>query len=117
MGVKKEAKLDEAQIEELAAIGCTDDEIARIAGVSEATLKNRFREALSNGRARLKASIRRHQLRRAEEGSDTMLIWLGKVVLRQRPPDEREGREEVRIVIKDEDAKPSRGDERDDASR
>ena len=39
---------------------------------------------LKEGRAAFKAEIRGMQRRRCLDGSDTMLIWLGKVVLHQR---------------------------------
>jgi len=84
-------RLTADQIEELAAIGCTDDEIARVAGVSEATLCRHFDAHLKKGRADLKIRLRRRQIQRAEEGSDTMLIWLGKVYLGQRDRTEISG--------------------------
>ncbi len=76
-------KLDLDQVEKLARIGCTDQEIALLAGISESTLRRRCREALSRGRAALAKSLRRKQLELARKGSVPMLIWLGKQYLGQ----------------------------------
>lgn len=81
---QKTATLTEAQIEALAANGSSDDEIAALAGIDEATLKRSFAPQLKKGRGALRIRIRKKQLQRADEGSDTMLIWLGKVYLGQR---------------------------------
>ena len=72
------------KIKQLASIGCTDEEISLIAGMSEATLQTRYQALLKEGRAAFKAEIRGMQRRRCLDGSDTMLIWLGKVVLHQK---------------------------------
>lgn len=84
-------KLTTKQVEELAALGCTDAEIAVLARVSEATLKRRFEPQLRTGRAQLRQSLRRAQVKRALDGSDTMLIWLGKQYLEQRDKQEISG--------------------------
>ena len=80
---RKQAALDEAQVEYLASIGCSDAEIAIAARVSEASLKRHYAPLLKKGRVTLKISLRRAQLERAMAGSDTMLIWLGKNILGQ----------------------------------
>lgn len=80
----KQPALTEEQITELAALGCTDSEIATLARLGERTLQDRFRTPLNQGRARLRESLRRKQVDRALNGSDTMLIWLGKQYLDQR---------------------------------
>lgn len=81
---QKTATLTEGQIEKLAAMGCSDDEIAVLTNLSETELKRSFGPQLKNGRANLHIRVRKKQLQRADEGSDTMLIWLGKVYLGQR---------------------------------
>lgn len=92
MGRPKAAvQLTEVQIQSLAAIGCTDNEIATLAGVSEPTLQRRFDTALKAGRASLRESLRKAQVQRALNGSDTMLIWLGKQYLGQRDKQEITG--------------------------
>lgn len=107
-------KLDVDQVEKLARIGCTDKEIALLAGISESTLRRRCREALSRGRASLAKSLRRKQLELARKGSVPMLIWLGKQYLGQTDRQEvveRGG--ESRIV---ERIVPADGGARSDAA-
>ena len=81
---QKTATLTAEQIEQLAATGCSDSEIAALAQLSESQLKRSFEPQLKNGRANLRLRVRRKQIERADQGSDTMLIWLGKVYLNQR---------------------------------
>lgn len=76
-------KIDPGQIQRMAACGCTDAEIAYILQISEAHLRRRYRQALDQGRARLRLSLRRKQLQLARKGSVPMLIWLGKQYLGQ----------------------------------
>jgi AraC-like DNA-binding protein len=65
-------------IRELAGIGCTDEEIARVMGVSSDTLARRYRDLIDTGRhGDFLVSLRRLQWQRAKEGSDQMLKWLG----------------------------------------
>jgi hypothetical protein len=71
------------KIKHLASFGCTDEEIASVCEVDVRTLQNRFGTLLKAGRDTFKTEIRQMQWKRMKEGSDTMLIWLGKVVLRQ----------------------------------
>jgi hypothetical protein len=68
---------------ELAAIGCTDREIARWFDVDENTLRYNFSDILEKGREDLKHSLRRAQLKLALSGNAVMLIWLGKNILGQ----------------------------------
>ena len=68
---------------ELAAIGCTDREIARWFDVDENTLRYNFSDILEKGREDLKHSLRRAQIRLALGGNAVMLIWLGKNLLGQ----------------------------------
>jgi hypothetical protein len=75
--------------EKLAQIGCTDEEIASIVGVSYEIFMRRKREPVTAerlGRARsmCKASLRRIQWKLAEAGNATMCVWLGKQLLGQR---------------------------------
>jgi hypothetical protein len=82
-------ELDPVQVERLAAILCTNEEIGAVLGVSVDTLARRkqddpeFVEALEIGKAIGRATLRRLQWQCANAGSDTMLIWLGKQTLGQ----------------------------------
>jgi hypothetical protein len=71
------------EVEDLAAIGCNNKEIATWFGVDDATLGYNFKHELEKGRANLKQSLRRAQLKLALTGNAVMLIWLGKNILGQ----------------------------------
>jgi AraC-like DNA-binding protein len=73
--------IDARQVEALASIMCTTEEIAAVVGCSKDTLERRFMAALENGRLRGKQSIRRKMYHLAMEGNTTMLIWLSKQYL------------------------------------
>lgn len=86
------------QVEALAAMGCTLEEIGRIVGVSPRTLirwqkEETFRDALERGRCLARVSLRRALWKSAEGGSVPAQIFLGKRMLGQRdepetkPPD------------------------------
>lgn len=70
------------QVYELAAIGCTDREIARFFGVKEDTLRYNFTDKLIKGREDLNQQLRRAMLRNALTNMNvTMQIWLSKNIL------------------------------------
>lgn len=98
---QKEATLTEDQIERMASVGCTDEEIAILAGLSETELKRSFGPLLKSGRSNMRDKLRTAQVRKAlghfyekadkdgnveiyvTEPDNTMLIWLGKQYLGQ----------------------------------
>lgn len=87
------------QIKELAAIRCTQEEAARVLGVSLATFENwlksrRIRDLWEQGFALGKMSLRRAQFEAAQSGNPAMLIWLGKLWLDQVDPTEAKRRDE-----------------------
>ena len=73
--------LTDAQLEELVAMGLTDSELSNLLGISESTFKARYLSVIKRGRARLRKSLRRAQIRSALSGNSTMLVWLGKQYL------------------------------------
>ncbi len=81
--------IDYEAVSKLAAIQCTQAEIASFLGCSVDTLQRDekfsglYKEAIERG----KMSLRRYQWKALEEGNTTMLIWLGKQYLGQK--DER----------------------------
>jgi hypothetical protein len=86
---RKSTKIDLAEIEKLASMQCTLEEMAGFFGVSVSTIENRrkqpqFAEALNRGRAKGRISVRRAQMKLLETGNATMGIWLGKQLLGQR---------------------------------
>lgn len=83
-------KIDPAQVEALARIHCTHEEMAAVLGCSTDTLTRRFADVIEKGRDQGKASLRRKQFELAMKGDRTMLVWLGKQVLGQRDKQEHE---------------------------
>jgi hypothetical protein len=77
------------ELEKLAALQCTDEEVAHWFGVTTRTIENRrkdptFLGAIQRGRARGRISVRRSQMKLLEAGNATMAVWLGKQLLGQR---------------------------------
>ena len=72
-------------------IQCTQAEICNVLDVDPDTLANKLQEHYGMGYSEAykkfsdggKMSLRRMQFRKAQEGSNTMLIWLGKQYLGQ----------------------------------
>lgn len=93
--------IDRKQVEQLAAIDCSFDEIAAVVGCERTTLHRRFATVIEKARAKGRMSLKRTQfsaavgspaeydlegrLIRAERPPNpTMLIWLGKIRLGQK---------------------------------
>ena len=90
------AIIDLAELEKLAGLNCTDEEIAAWFNVSQKTIQRHkkgaeFANTLERGRAKGRVSIRREQFSLLKKGNATMGIWLGKQLLGQRDFD-REAR-------------------------
>src|SRR5579864_7636811 len=86
---RKPAKIDLLELEKLASLQCTDEEIASFFGVSTRTIESRrkqpqFAEAERRGKAKGRISVRRAQMKLLEGGNATMGVWLGKQLLGQR---------------------------------
>jgi hypothetical protein len=84
----RKARIDLGELEKLSALQCTDEEVAAWFRVSTRTIERRrkerkFSETIARGRAKGKISLRRMQLRLAEEGNPALAIWLGKQYLGQ----------------------------------
>ena len=100
---RPKVKVDAKKVKALAAIGCTQDEIATIVGCSVRTLQRNFVAAIKSGSDMVRVSIRRHQLKLAlsangTPGKSTMLIWLGKQYLSQRNNQDVEHTGDVCVV-------------------
>ena len=78
--------IDWVAVEQLASIGCRHEEIAATLGVSKDLLDARpeYPAIYAAGAAKGCGSIRRRQFQSAMAGSVPMLIWLGKVMLKQK---------------------------------
>jgi len=82
--------LDLEQLEKLAAMQCTQADVAAWFGVSQQTIsrklrQRKYREVWERGLGRGRVSLRSRQWKK---DSDTMLIWLGKQYLGQRDQPE-----------------------------
>lgn len=62
----------------LAALGCTDREIATWFDTHENTLRYNFKDILAKGREDLKQALRQAMLKNALGGNAVMQIWLSK---------------------------------------
>ena len=89
--------IDPKQVESMAALGCTQAEIAAVLGGSRQTIGGRFRHEYEKGREKLKTSLRMKQREVALAGNVTMLIWLGKQYLGQSDKTEVTGATETAI--------------------
>lgn len=76
-------KIDPQQVEALAALHCTNVEIAAFFGCHVDTVRDRFSTELAKGREKGKIKLRRLQWQSAENGNVTMQIFLGKQYLGQ----------------------------------
>jgi hypothetical protein len=89
--------IDYGAVERLAAIMCTQEEIANYLDISVRTLlrDDEFCHIYKKGLDKGKMSIRRQQYKSAEDGNVTMQIWLGKQYLNQRDRSEITNKETV----------------------
>ena len=94
-GGRPKIAIDMARVEQLAAIGCTQQEIASDLGVTVETMASRkgFSATYKKGMDKGCMSLRHKQFNLALAGDRTMLIWLGKQLLGQT--DKREVKSEV----------------------
>ncbi len=91
---RKPVPIDLAELEKLAAMQCTEAEVAAWFSKPGATLTQQavskklhqepYKTTWESGKVKGKISLRRKQMQRAEAGDKTMLVWLGKQWLGQR---------------------------------
>jgi len=91
--------IDEKQVEALAGINCSYEEMAAVLDCDERTLSRNFAQAIKKGRALHKMSLKRKQHEQAMAGNVTMLIWLGKQHLGQTDKVESQTDGTQRIII------------------
>lgn len=85
-------EIDELQVEKMASIGCSGDEIAAVLGCCRDTLYKRFSTVIKKGHEKRNASVRRSQYDvGVNKKNATMLIWLGKQHLGQADKIEQSG--------------------------
>lgn len=85
---RPQKEINEELVEKLAAIGCTNEEIAEICNCSADTIERRFAGTLKEARGTFKMSLRRLQYLSAKKGNVSMQIWLGKQYLGQKDKQE-----------------------------
>ena len=71
-------KVDEKVIANLSQIGCTQEEIGSVVGISARTLQRRFSDLVEENKNIGKASLRKRMLASALKGNPNMMIWLSK---------------------------------------
>jgi AraC-like DNA-binding protein len=71
-------KVDEKVIANLSQIGCTQEEIGSIVGISARTLQRRFSDLVEENKNIGKASLRKRMWASALKGNPNMMIWLSK---------------------------------------
>lgn len=100
VGGRPPKPIDIEKLRQLAAIHCTDNEMASVLGISHDTLARRKQsdpevmEAIEGGRNQGKASLRRLQWQAAQKGNVVMMIFLGKNILKQRDKPEDDENDE-----------------------
>src|ERR1700677_1754019 len=77
-------QIDPEQVIKLAAINCSNAEMAAVLDCSHRVLERRFAAIIKKGRTNGRMSLKRKQWELAMSGNVTMLIWLGKIILKQR---------------------------------
>ena len=83
-------EIDADKVEMLASFGCSTVEIAKLHNCDEHTIRKRFKDELERGRESMKIKLRQLQWKTAEQGSNAMLIFLGKQYLGQSDRNELE---------------------------
>jgi len=108
------------EVYKLAAIGCTDREIAAFFGVKEDTLRRNFADNLTKGREYVKTRLRMNMFKAADNLQPAILIFLAKNILgmADSPLDAEVNKplpwnesETVEMDIPDEDTVEELGDE------
>lgn len=120
MAGRPKHQFTEQQVEQIKTLGrchCPDSEVAAFMGVSEMTIQRHFGSILKEAREAGKSNIRAKQFRLAMDGNVSMLIWLGKQLLKQSDkiqwditsiPEERFSEEVQRRLDAETESQPLR---------
>ena len=94
------AEINWEQVEQLAGIGCTLEEIAAVIGIADSTLRSysEYSAHILKGKSAGNASLRRDQ-RRLAKSNAAMAIFLGKNQLGQSDRHELTGAEGAPVEI------------------
>lgn len=93
-------EIDPNQVEILASLFCSHEEIAAVIGCSQDTIERRFADVIKRGRDKGKSSLKKWQFDAAKKGNTAMLIWLGKQHLGQREPINFEMPKNTNVTLK-----------------
>ena len=102
---RPKAIIDETEVEKLAAMFCSLEEIASFFNVNISTIQRRFAQAIDRGRNKGKISLKRKQYLVAMDGNVQMLIWLGKQHLDQKDKKEISAEDGSNVVYMSYDPK------------
>jgi hypothetical protein len=94
--------IDPDQVKKLAAIDCSYSEMASVLNCDEKTLTNRFSQVIKEGRESGCASLKRKQFEIAMSGNVSMLIWLGKIRLKQKDTTEVQNFTNISLELQNE---------------
>ena len=78
---RPQKEIDVEQLDKLAAMQCTLQEIADWFNVDKSTISRRFATNITKGKSKGKISLRRAMYTKALGGNVTMCIWLSKQYL------------------------------------
>ena len=84
MARPKKYDIDPEEVEKLAGIGATNAEIAAFFGCDPSLISKSYSSNVTKGRESGKIRLRQWQMKAAQKGNVSMLIWLGKQMLGQR---------------------------------
>lgn len=109
------------QVESLAAINCTVEEIASVLGCDKRTLERRFAATIKKGREQGRSSLRRMMWEKAKSGNVTMMIWLSKNLLgysdKISQTNEDTGTRTIELNWADQDAHPAESQTQNSTSK
>ncbi len=109
---KKE--LDKDVIAKLSQIGCTQEEIGSVIGISARTLQRRYADLVAENKNKGKASLRKKMWEKAlrGQGNEKLLIWLSKNELNMKDKIETQSIVEPLPLIIDAKAEEVNGEEK-----
>jgi alkylhydroperoxidase/carboxymuconolactone decarboxylase family protein YurZ len=75
---RPQKELDTKVIANLSQIGCTQEEIGSVVGISARTLQRRYADLIEDNKNKGKASLRKRMWQSALKGNPNMMVWLSK---------------------------------------
>lgn len=102
---RKPLDLDIIELEKLAAMHCTQQEVAAFFDTTHKTISIKLRQepyktVWERGWGKGNASLRRKQFELAMAGDKTMLVWLGKQWLSQTDKSQVDERGKVEVIVR-----------------